>query len=171
MEKNKALEISQILKKKNFSYNSIHTINDKKKYKSLNYFCPPDIINLFVTIGKNKNFDFINFVIPSNDNIAYLSSIFIAMEIMRDNYKNILNNYIQILKPGTNVELCANGKDTGKIYRFMGESKRFKNLTRIETIPFNNYRKASIEKAATKALEQMEKERKSDNPNGFVGLS
>jgi|ETNmetMinimDraft_33_1059910.scaffolds.fasta_scaffold04463_1 hypothetical protein len=165
MEKNKALEISQILKKKNFSYNSIHTINDKKKYKSLNYFCPPDIINLFVTIGKNKNFDFINFVIPSNDNIAYLSSIFIAMEIMRDNYKNILNNYIQILKPGTNVELCANGKDTGKIYRFMGESKRFKNLTRIETIPFNNYRKASIEKVVKNIFQFVPTEKKINRKN------
>jgi hypothetical protein len=34
-----------------------------------------------------------------------------------------------------------------------------------------NIQNEEIEKAATKALEQMEKERKSDNPNGFVGLS
>ena len=55
MEENKALQINQILKKKIFYFNSFHTINDKKKYKSLNYFCPPHILNLFVNIGKKKN--------------------------------------------------------------------------------------------------------------------
>ena len=86
---------------------------------------------MFVNIGKKKKFNFINFITPANDNISYLSSVFIAMEMMRDNYKNILANYSQILKPGMNVELCSNGK----IYKFMGESKQFKGFVRIETIP------------------------------------
>jgi len=142
MEENKALQINQILKKKIFYFNSFHTINDKKKYKSLNYFCPPHILNLFVNIGKKKKFNFINFITPANDNISYLSSVFIAMEMMRDNYKNILANYSQILKPGMNVELCSNGK----IYKFMGESKQFKGFVRIEIIPFAGSGKGAIEK-------------------------
>ena len=38
-------------------------------------------------------FDFINFVLPANENISLLSSVFIAMEMMKENYNNIIKNY------------------------------------------------------------------------------
>ena len=64
------------------------------------------------------------------------------MEFMRDNYHNLIKNYSQILKPGMNVELCQNGK----IYKFMGKSLRYEKFVRIETIPYGEHGKASIEK-------------------------
>ena len=119
MEKHKALELNKILKERIRYFNSQNTINDKNKYRKLRYFCPPHILNLFTHIAKNKNFDFINFILPANEHISLLSSIFIAMEFMRDNYYNLIKNYSQILKPGMNVELCQNGK----IYKFRQKSK------------------------------------------------
>ena len=142
MEKHKALELNKILKERIRHFNSQNTINDKNKYRKLKYFCPPHILNLFTHIAKNKNFDFINFILPANEHISLLSSIFIAMELMRDNYYNLIKNYSQILKPGMNVELCQNGK----IYKFMGKSLRYEKFVRIETIPYGKHGKAAIEK-------------------------
>ena len=141
MEIHKAFELNKIFKERIRNFNSHNTINDTK-YKKLKYFSPPHILNLFTNIAKNKNIDFINFVLPANENISLLSSVFIAMEMMKENYNNIIKNYSEILQPGINVELTQNGK----IYKFMGKSEKYEKFVRIETIPYGEFGKASIEK-------------------------
>jgi hypothetical protein len=138
---NNASIVNSILKKKINNYNLINTINSND-YKKSGYFFPPHILNLFISIAKENKYDLINFVVPANENIANLTSILIAMEMMKTEYFNIIGDYSKKLTPGINIELCTNGK----IYKFMGESKKFKNFLRIETIPFKGNVKASIEK-------------------------
>ncbi|MDC3162565.1 hypothetical protein OA670_03040, partial [Candidatus Pelagibacter sp.] len=102
----------------------------------------PTITNLFRRIAQEKKFDIINFVLPANDNISYLLTFQICMDEILTNYKTILNNYSEILQPGMNVELC----NSGKIYKYIGPSEKYKNFVRIETIPIGGIGKASIEK-------------------------
>ena len=131
----KVYHINSIFKKKFFDYINLEykTIIDEKE-KTLNL---PEINNLFLNIGLEKKFNFINFVIPSNQNISYLTSFFLSMELVRIGYKNYLDNYSNLLI-NKNVELCANGKDNGKICKYIGPSNSYPGKTIIETIQSKN---------------------------------
>ena len=78
----KVYQINSIFKKKFFDYTNLEykTIIDEKE-KKLNL---PEINNLFLNIGLEKKFNFINFVIPSNQNISYLTSFFFKHGISKN---------------------------------------------------------------------------------------
>lgn len=131
---NEILRLNEILKSKLPNLSKINTY-DGSKFIS-------NITNIFRSVLLEKKFDIINFVLPANDNISYLLTFQICMDEILRNYGKILKNYSEILKPGMNVELC----NSGKIYRYAGPSKKYKNFIRIETIPIGDVGKASIEK-------------------------
>ena len=131
---NSIYELNNLLIKKLPNLSKINLFDGSKSI--------PAITNLFRSVIQEKKFDIANFVLPANDNISYLLTFQICMDEILKNYGKILKNYSEILKPGMNVELC----NSGKIYKYAGPSEKYKNFIRIETIPFGDFGKASIEK-------------------------
>ncbi len=126
--------LNDILKRKLPNLSKIKTYDGSKSI--------PIITNLFRRIVLKKKFDIINFVLPANDNVSYLLTFQICMDEILSNYEKVLKNYSEVIKPGMNVELC----NSGKIYKYAGPSKKYKNFIRIETIPIGDVGNASIEK-------------------------
>ena len=87
----------------------------------------------FVKVGLLKVYPLINKIIlnlkkdliivtPSKKEIAYLSSIFATLNIFKNNFEDRVKNFTNWLKEGSNVMLCSSGKETGKIYKYLGKS-------------------------------------------------
>jgi len=77
------------------------------------------IYPLINRIIKNLKDDLV-LVLPAKKEIAYLSSIFAGLTFYKNNFQERLNNFNDWLKPNTYVELCSSGKETGKIYKYLG---------------------------------------------------
>ena len=60
-------------------------------------------------------------VLPAKKEISYFASIFSSLAFYKNDFQERLNNFEDWLKPGTNVALCSSGKETGKVYKFLGK--------------------------------------------------
>jgi len=89
--------------------------------------------NQYVKVGLLKVYPLINKIIlnlkkdliivtPSKKEIAYLSSIFATLNILKNNFEDRVKNFTNWLKEGSNVMLCSSGTETGKIYKYLGKS-------------------------------------------------
>ena len=76
-------------------------------------------------------------VAPSKKEISYLSSIYSCLNFFKKNYKDKLEHFENWLKPNTMVSLCASGKETGKVYKYIGPDKD-KNYIDLETASDKN---------------------------------
>ena len=82
-----------------------------------------ELIKYFPLINKiilNQKKDLI-IVAPGKKELAYLTSLFSSLLFFKKNYTNRLNNFHKWFKPNSNVSLCSSGKETGKIYKFLGQ--------------------------------------------------
>ena len=90
---------------------------DEKNYAKINLLGLYPLINRIV---QNHNEDLI-LVLPGKKEVAYLSSLFAALTFFKKDFQKRLENFDSWLKPGTNVMLCSSGKETGKIYKYLGK--------------------------------------------------
>ena len=89
------------------------------------------LFSLTNKIIKNLKEDLI-LVLPAKKEISYLASVFSSLAFYKNDFKERLNNFENWLLPGTDVELCSSGKETGKIYKFLG--KKDKNFISLGSL-------------------------------------
>ena len=90
---------------------------DEKKYAKINLSGLYPLINRII---QKHNEDLI-LVLPGKKEVAYLSSLFAALTFYKKDFQKRLENFNSWLKPGINVMLCSSGKETGKIYKYLGK--------------------------------------------------
>ena len=93
-------------------------------------------------------------VLPAKKEIAYLSSLFAALTFYKKDFQKRLDNFDNWLTPGVDVMLCSSGKETGKIYKYLGKKnnnfislgslidRSIKIDHKIETLLQNNTKKS-----------------------------
>ena len=89
----------------------------KLAYGKINLLGIYPIINKII---QNNNNNLI-LVLPAKKEIAYLSSLFAALTFYKKDFQKRLEDFENWLKPDINVMLCSSGKETGKIYRYIGK--------------------------------------------------
>jgi len=112
---------------------NFHKISENN-YKKVGLLKAYSLINKIV-LNLKKN---LIIVTPAKKETAYLSSIFATLSIYKANFENKLNNFSNWLTEGINVELCAAGDETGKIYKYLGKSKDYKDCVSLESIMNRN---------------------------------
>ena len=90
---------------------------DEKKYAKINLLGLYPLINRII----QKNNEDLILVLPGKKEVAYLSSLFAALTFYKKDFQKRLENFNSWLKPGINVMLCSSGKETGKIYKYLGK--------------------------------------------------
>tara|TARA_B100001093_G_scaffold116655_1_gene108999 strand:- start:7543 stop:10269 length:2727 start_codon:yes stop_codon:yes gene_type:complete len=90
---------------------------DEKKYAKINLSGLYPLINRII---QKHNEDLI-LVLPGKKEVAYLSSLFAALTFYKKDFQKRLENFNSWLTPGINVMLCSSGKETGKIYKYLGK--------------------------------------------------
>lgn len=109
------------LLKENINIHSGRVKNDfDQKYGKIRISKLFSITNKII---KNLKEDLI-LVLPAKKEISYLASVFSSLAFYKDDFKERLNNFENWLVPGTNVQLCSSGKETGKIYKFLGKKDK-----------------------------------------------
>ena len=89
----------------------------KSAYGKINLLGIYPLINKII---QNNNNNLI-LVLPAKKEIAYLSSLFAALTFYKIDFHKRLEDFENWLKPNINVMLCSSGKETGKIYRYLGK--------------------------------------------------
>ena len=89
----------------------------KLAYGKINLLGIYPIINKII---QHNNYNLI-LVLPAKKEIAYLSSLFAALSFYKKDFQKRLEDFENWLKPDINVMLCSSGKETGKIYRYLGK--------------------------------------------------
>ena len=74
-------------------------------------------------------------VTPNKRELAYITSIYSALNFFYKNYQNQFENFEQWLKPGQYVSLVSSGRQTGVIYKYLGKEK---NNIKLESVPKKN---------------------------------
>ncbi|MDC0938145.1 hypothetical protein OAR56_04010, partial [Pelagibacteraceae bacterium] len=97
--------------------NSHFTKSDSTTYDKIELIKYFPIINRLIL---NQKQDLI-LVVPGKKDLAYLSSLFSSLFFFKKNYLDRLKNFGEWLKKDSIVSLCSSGKETGKIYKFLGQ--------------------------------------------------
>jgi len=90
----------------------------KLAYGKINLLGIYPIINKIIQNNNNNN---LILVLPAKKEIAYLSSLFAALTFYKKDFQKRLEDFENWLKPEINVMLCSSGKETGKIYKYLGK--------------------------------------------------
>ena len=127
---------------------NFHAFESKDHYSS-----PPKILKFLLNILDKIEGEHLSFVLPAKKNISYIISIFLALERIRKNQKNFINDFESFLTPGTNVIYNLENSEKGKVYKYLGKKKGEEEITIIETLPSRGLESCKIERKITNLLQ------------------
>lgn len=134
-------------------YNWLDSINFEKFENKNHYTAPPKLLKFLLNILDKFKEQHLSFVLPAKKNITYILSIYLALEKIRKNQKNFLNDFENFLKPGTNVIYNLENSEQGKVYKYLGKKNENEEITIIETLPSRGLEPCRIERKITNLLQ------------------
>ena len=134
-------------------YDWIDSINFEAFDSKEHYSSPPKILKFLLNIINRFEEQHLSFVLPAKKNISYILSIFFALEKIRKNQKNFIDDFENFLKPGTNVIYNLENSEKGKVYKYLGKKEGEEEITVIETLPSRGLDPCKIERKITNLLQ------------------
>ncbi|MCI5053568.1 MAG: DrmE family protein [Pelagibacteraceae bacterium] len=134
-------------------YDWIDSINFETFASKEHYSSPPKILKFLLNIIDHFEDQHLSFVLPAKKNISYILSILFALEKIRKNQKNFIDDFENFLKPGTNVIYNLENSEKGKVYKYLGKKEGEEEITVIETLPSRGLDPCRIERKITNLLQ------------------
>ena len=134
-------------------YDWIDSINFEAFESKEHYSSPSKILKFLLNIVNHFEDQHLSFVLPAKKNISYILSIYFALEKIRKNQKNFIDDFENFLKPGTNVIYNLENSEKGKVYKYLGKKEGEEEITVIETLPSRGLDPCKIERKITNLLQ------------------
>lgn len=145
--------ITNIIRNIPKKYDWLDKINFEKFLNYDHYSSPSKLTKFLLHVINHLEEEHLTFVLPEKKQIAYILTIYLALEKIRQNQNFFYEDFEKFLKPGSNIVYCLDNEDKGKVYKYIGKKEGAGDITIIETLPSKRSSKCIIERKIKNLLQ------------------